>query len=125
MTEADVIAHWKKRAEESLLVARLSHERGLYADALFHCHLAAEKALKVEFMKERRKDPPLTHNLLFIAQALERTWSEDERRQMDYLTQYAVASRYDDPLWAERESTQNNSAQWINFTEKLLSSFSS
>lgn len=44
MTEADVIAHWKKGAKDAIEAARLLHDGGKYALALFDLHLAMEKA---------------------------------------------------------------------------------
>jgi HEPN domain-containing protein len=121
MTEADVIAHWRKRARESLEVAKKAHEEGYFAHALFNCHLAVEKALKAAFMDEHRDEPPLTHNLLSVAQRLRHEWDEHERRDFEYLTQYAVAARYDDPAWAAREATATNSRRCITVSERFLS----
>src|SRR4051812_14793322 len=46
VTTEDVIAHWRKGAKNALRVAVLAHEDGEHELALFHCHLAVEKALK-------------------------------------------------------------------------------
>ena len=64
---------------------------------------------------------PPTHNLVLLADQLKRAWSDDERRQLDDLTQYAVRARYDDPSWAQREATEENSCRWIPVAENLLS----
>ncbi|MDD5055563.1 MAG: HEPN domain-containing protein [Candidatus Peribacteraceae bacterium] len=122
MTEADVIAHWRQGARDALRMAHLAHGDGRHALTLFHCHLAVEKAMKSLFMQEKKKEAPPTHNLVFIAEKLKRPWSGEERRQLTFLTQYAVAARYDDPVWAEHEATAENGAQWIAVTEKFLSS---
>lgn len=121
MTEADVIGHWRHRAAESLKVALLAHRDGHFAHALFNCHLAVEKALKAEFMEEHREAAPPVHDLFFIAQQLNHQWTEEEQRQLGYLTQYAIAARYDDPLWAEREATEENSERWLKITDGFLS----
>ena len=123
MTEADVIAHWRKRAAESLAVARLAHRDGHFAHALFNCHLAVEKALKAMYMEQRRSEPPPTHDLMQIAFRLDRDWTKDEKQLFADLTGYAVAARYDDPAWAEREATAENAAAWIRRVDVLLSSF--
>ena len=122
MTEDDVIEHWRRRARESLHVAARAHEDGHYAHALFNCHLAVEKALKAQYMDELRKESPPTHNLVLLADGLKRSWTTEERRQLDYLTQFAVAARYDDPVWAEREATAENSARWLACSDTFLSS---
>ncbi|OGJ60318.1 hypothetical protein A3A67_02390 [Candidatus Peribacteria bacterium RIFCSPLOWO2_01_FULL_51_18] len=121
MTGAEIIAHWRKRAAESLRVAERTHEDGYFAHALFNCHLAVEKALKARFMEEHQAEPPPTHDLFFVAKKLKQPWTENEKEQLGYLTQYAVASRYDDPHWAQHEATQENSARWIAVARVFLS----
>lgn len=124
MTEADVIAHWRKRAKESLKVALLAVEAGSYGLALFHCHLAIEKALKALFMEEHRKEAPFTHDLAQLATMINREWTEEEKRQLARMTEYAVAARYDDPVWAEREATEETAREWIEKADALLSRLS-
>ncbi len=121
MTENDIIAHWRKGARDALEAARLLHDNGKYALALFDVHLAVEKALKAAFMEEHRKAAPPSHNLLLIAQQLSRTWTDEQKRRLDYLTQYAIAARYDDPPWAQREATEENSARLLGEGESFLS----
>ena len=122
MNESDVIVHWRKGARSALQAARLIHKDGHHALALFNCHLAVEKALKAVFMEERSKEAPATHNLVLIADQLKRWWSPKERRELDYLTQYAVAARYDDPIWAEHEATAENCMRWLSVADDFLSS---
>ena len=76
MTEADVIAHWRKGARNELESAKLLRKGGQYAASLFHCHLAIEKALKVLYTQEKSGEAPLTHDLLQIALQLKRVWTE-------------------------------------------------
>jgi len=120
MTEADIIAHWRKGARESLSLAGRAHEDKSYTLALFHCQLAVEKALKAQHMEEKKEEALPTHNLVLLADQLKRSWSEEERRQLDYLTQYGVRARYDDPFWAQQEATEANSNTWIVVATRLL-----
>ena len=122
MTEADVIAHWRKGAADEVQSAKLLRDGCQHPAALFHCHLAIEKALKAEYMQERQKEAPLTHDLLQIALQLKRQWSSEEKKLLADLTEYAVAARYDDPFWAEREATAENVTAWIARIESFLSS---
>lgn len=121
MTEDDVIVHWQKGARDELLSAKLLHEGGQYPGALFHCHLAVEKALKARYMAQHRKEPPLTHDLPQLALHLARGWTEHERRLLAELTRYAVAARYDDPVWAAQEATADNVVAWVRRVDVLLS----
>lgn len=122
MTEADVIAHWRKGARESLQLARRAHEDGSFSLAFFHCHLAVEKALKAQYMEEQQKEAPPSHDLFLIAKQLRRSWIREQEEQLGYLTEYAVASRYDDPHWAQLEATEENSTRWLAVAGEFLSS---
>jgi len=51
MTQQEASDHWRKGAEDALVMAQLGHEHGKYALSLFHCHLAVEKALKALYTK--------------------------------------------------------------------------
>jgi HEPN domain-containing protein len=121
VTESDILAHRRKGARDELTSAKLLFEGGQYPGALFHCHLATEKALKALYMAEHRKEPPFTHDLLQIALLLPRAWTDEEQRLLADLTGYAIAARYDDPPWAAREATQEKVADWITRVETLLS----
>lgn len=121
MTENEVIAHWRKRAQESLHLAKRAYEDGLYAHALFNCDHAVERGLKALYMDQKRKEPPITHDLLRIAHELGKAWTPAEREFLTDLTEYAVMTRYDDPEWAEREATKENSQEWIEQTKNFLS----
>jgi len=73
-------------------------------------------------MEQRRTEAPLSHDLLQIALQIGRSWTDDEKRSLADLTEYAVAARYDDPVWAGREATAANVTTWIARVESLLSS---
>ncbi|MDD5055761.1 MAG: HEPN domain-containing protein [Candidatus Peribacteraceae bacterium] len=121
MTKAETVAHWKRGAHASLKMATLAHKESEYALALFHCHLAVEKALKAVFILEKADNPPPTHDLLALAARLERSWSNQEEEVLAELTEYAVTARYDDISWAKLEATEKNSKFWIGQAKKLLS----
>ncbi len=120
MTRDETIAHWRNGANDSLEVARLAHAARKYALTLFHCHLAVEKALKAAYVEERDEAPPPTHHLLRLASQLQQPWTEEYEWALNDLTRFAVAARYDDPGWAEREATEQSAAAWIARTEQLL-----
>jgi HEPN domain-containing protein len=122
VTEADVIAHWQNGARAEVESAKLLLAGGQYPGALFHCHLAVEKALKAVYMRNCRKEPPLTHDLLQIAAQLPRVWTNAGKQLLADLTGYAVAARYDDPGWAEREAAAVSATSWIRRVDALISS---
>ena len=121
MSEEDVIAHWRKGSKESFRLAKHAHSDGSYMLALFHCHLAVEKALKALFMEQKRTTPPPTHDLLQVGLQLDISWTPEQKILLGHLTQYAVAARYSDPPWATKEATKENSEQWIKNCEYILS----
>ena len=120
VTEADVISHWRKGARDAMIVAQAAQEKGKYALALFNAHLAVEKALKALYMEQHRKESPMTHDLEKIALQINRKWTPAQKELLTDLTQYAVAARYDDPYWAEREATEENTSEWLVQAEVFL-----
>jgi HEPN domain-containing protein len=122
MTEIDVIEHWRKGAKDALHLAGRAYEDGLYTLALFNVHLAVEKAMKASYMEKHRVEAPWTHNLVPLGKEIDHAWTEEELRLLGNLTQYAIAARYDDPVWAENEATQENAGAWIERASLLLSS---
>lgn len=123
MTQADVIAHWRKGAKDALHLAKRACEDGIYELALFHCHLAVEKALKAAIMAKTGKPHPKIHTLAHLASLLRDDWSEEDRTVFDTLSDFAVAARYDDPAWAERFATARNAEQWLARSEAFLSTY--
>jgi|SRR3989344_1131904 len=123
VTTADVIRHWRKGANDALEAAELLKNDGKYDLALFHCHLAIEKALKAAIMEKTQKPHPKIHSLLNLATMLRNDWNTEDRNLFSTLSDFAVASRYDDPAWSERFATEENAQQWISRTEAFLSDF--
>lgn len=121
MTKDQTVAHWKHGARASLRLAELAHTEKEYALALFHCHLAVEKALKAVYILKIEGDPPPTHDLLLLASRLEQHWSSEDEESLANLTEYAVTARYDDIEWAEQEATKQNSDHWIAQVKHFLS----
>ncbi|MBU2213733.1 HEPN domain-containing protein [Patescibacteria group bacterium] len=121
MTEADIIAHWRKGAKDAFEMAQLAHKAGKYELALFHCHLAVEKILKAAVMEKTKKPHPKIHELSVLARLLKETWSVEEKQLFESLSDFAIAARYDDPTWAENYATSQNAQDWIKRTEAFLS----
>src|SRR3989344_2672637 len=121
MTKEDHVALWQKEANDALRVAELSYNDGIYWLALFHCHLAVEKALKALYLQKRGEDPPRTHELLLLAEELGSTWSEGDVTLFDTLGEFAVEARYHDPEWAEKQATKEHAAYWLEKTRSFLS----
>jgi HEPN domain-containing protein len=121
VTDAQLVKHWRHGAKQSLRLATLAAEDGLYELALFHCHLAVEKALKAAIMEQSGEPHPKVHALLRLALLVHDDWSADERELFDALSEFAVAARYDDPDWAKRYATAATARTWIKRTTTFLS----
>lgn len=121
VTESETIAHWRKGARDALRLAKLAASDELFELALFHCHLAVEKALKAAIMEKTAEPHPKVHALLRLALLLQSEWSAEDQELFDTLSDFAVAARYDDPAWAERYATAANAERWIDRTERFLS----
>lgn len=121
VTTTEVVAHWRKRARDSLELARLAIEVSNYCDALFHCHLAVEKCLKAQIMETTKKPHPRIHGLPKLASILQNDWSKEDKELLSFLSDFAVAARYDDPAWAERVATAQNAEEWVARTDTFLS----
>jgi HEPN domain-containing protein len=121
VTTTDVIAHWRKGSKDALEAASLLAKDGKYELALFHCHLAVEKALKASVMEKTGKPHPKVHNLNRLALLLHDGWADHDCELFDTLSEFAIAAWYDDPDWAVRYATAANARLWIDRTAGLLS----
>lgn len=121
MTRKQVVAHWRKGTKQALRLAKLAHKDHSYALALFHCHLAVEKALKSQFIAEKRRTPPYTHDLLDIARALQHSWTVAEQELFDTLSDFAILARYGDQVWERRHANKPTSERWIKRSQEFIS----
>lgn len=120
VTTEDVIAHWRKGASDALEMARAAMGLRKFDHVLFNCHLAVEKAMKAQYMEEHGAEAPRTHNLIDLAESLDRAWSEQQKTDLDELTDFVVAARYSDPVWAEQYADERHASSWVAKTESLL-----
>jgi HEPN domain-containing protein len=120
MTKQDVVRHWQKRARGALKMAGIAHREGEYELALFHCHLALEKALKAKYMEQHEEEAPYIHDLYLLAENIQTEFSHAECDLLKGMTAFAVESRYSDPPWSEKEATKERSQEWLDSTTKLF-----
>lgn len=121
MTAEDIVAHWQNGAQEALRTAEWNMESGMHELALFHAHLALEKALKSVYISQHKEDHPYTHDLLRIALLIRSDWDDETKEAFSHLSDYAVAARYSDPVWALSQANAENAKCWVAFSKKLLS----
>ena len=121
MTQEDAVAHWRQGARDAMEVAELSFQAGKYSLALFHCHLATEKAFKAAFIGSRDAAPPPTHSLLLLAEKAGLDLTLTQQADLKDLTRFVIEARYDDPGWAEHEATHERVAIWLRKTKEFVS----
>lgn len=112
MTREESIAHWQRGARDALESAQILLDAGKYALVLYHCQLAVEKALKASYIAIHDASPPPTHNLMQLAKALDREWSEEHLLLLDSLSDLAVLARYGDETWQQVQATEDVSKRW-------------
>ena len=72
-----------RQADYDMDTAAYMFKGGRYMYAVFMCHLSIEKALKGLYTEKLRKEPPKTHNLLYL---IERTKLELSRDLYDFVS---------------------------------------
>jgi HEPN domain-containing protein len=123
MTQQEAVRHWQEGARKALRAAKVLHEDGNDESALFHCHLAVEKALKAAWIAQRdTEEPPHTHDLVALAKALEKQpWTEEDLEVLETLTRFVIDARYADPTWAVEYATKENTERWIEQGRRFIS----
>ncbi|NLG79472.1 MAG: HEPN domain-containing protein [Firmicutes bacterium] len=118
----DLARGWIRKAESDLADARRTvASEGPYDTACFHCQQAAEKYLKA-FLAYHERPIPRTHDLEELARlcsAIDKTlvW---ENLDLEQLTDYAVAARYDDEFWPEQDVAADAVRQVERLREAIL-----
>jgi HEPN domain-containing protein len=106
---------WIRKAEADLAVARLAaRQREPMHDAVcFHCQQSAEKYLKA-LLQESGLRVPRTHELLDLLNVLRLLHPAltPLRRGLDFLTRFAVETRYPDDNATKREAKA--ALRWAN-----------
>jgi HEPN domain-containing protein len=71
---------------------------GRYMYTVFMCHLSLEKALKGRYAEKLGKEPPKTHNLLYLLEKMKLTLPEALFDFISTLNRVSVPTRYPDDL---------------------------
>ena len=122
MTRMEIINHWRKGSQDALRAAHVLYNDNNFSLALFDCHLAVEKALKALAMKQHNKEPPFSHDLVFLAEQVRHKLTKRDNEFLLTLSDFAVDARYDDPTWAEKWATKDRVADALKNTDRILRS---
>ena len=88
------IAYWRDGALESWKDAEYNIKGGRIAFGLFAVHLTIEKALKAHVVKNTKKLPPTTHNLIALANLAGLQLSSGRMEILIELNPMNIVSRY-------------------------------
>ena len=89
---------WLTQANYDMDTADYMFRGGRYMYAVFMCHLSLEKALKGRYAEKLGKEPPKTHNLLYLLEKMKLTLPEDLFDFISTLNRVSVPTRYPDDL---------------------------
>ena len=92
-----------------------------YIYAVFMCHLAIEKVIKGNYSKIIKKDPPKTHDLVYLSELTSLDLTEDCTKFLDSLNDLSIPTRYPDELEKlVQQYSRERTKKILNQTEELL-----
>ena len=89
---------WLRQADYDMDTADYMFRGGRYMYTVFMCHLSLEKALKGRYAEKLGKEPPKTHNLLYLLEKMKLTLPEALFDFISTLNRVSVPTRYPDDL---------------------------
>jgi HEPN domain-containing protein len=89
---------WLRQANYDMDTAAFMFKGGRYMYTVFMCHLSLEKALKGLYAKTLGKEPPKTHNLLYLVEKMKLKIPEELHDFIATLDRVSVPTRYPDDL---------------------------
>ena len=87
---------WLKQSEYDMDTAKAMFKTGRFIYAVFMCHLAIEKIIKGVYSKIIGKDPPKTHDLIYLSEMTNLNLTEDVTKFLDSLNDLSVPTRCPD-----------------------------
>ncbi|HSM72465.1 MAG TPA: HEPN domain-containing protein [Anaerolineales bacterium] len=115
------VAYWSDTAGKDLqfasrLIAREDEEEILYS--LFFLHLTLEKAFKAHVVKQTKKLPPRTHNLLLLAELGKINLSDEQNDFCGKINMYNIEARY--PNLFIPTPTLEKAKEYLEQTKELM-----
>ena len=92
---------WLRRAERDLRAAEHLLAGGFFPHATVIAHLAVEKALKGCYRARLDRNPPVSHNLQYLAERIDLTVPADLREALDLLSDESILRLYPDRLFED------------------------
>ncbi len=112
---------WFEQAEYDIKSAAVMFAGGRYIYSVFLCHLCIEKALKGLFVRQFKKNPPKTHNLLYFLNALDIKADEEQNTIIMKLNEASIPARYPEDLKGMlKEFSKANAGRILANTKRIL-----
>lgn len=93
------VDEWLYQAGRDLRAAEHLVKGGFFTHATVIAHLAVEKALKGLYRAQLDANPPVTHNLMYLADRTELTLPDELRGALDLLSGESILKLYPDRLF--------------------------
>ena len=90
-----LITYWVESSARDFTTMQHLVEKGDYQWALFIGHLVLEKLLKAYYVKHGDHHPPLSHNLLNIAERAGLTLNPEQKTELNTISTFNIQARYD------------------------------
>lgn len=96
MKKEELMKYWIKSADRDFRTMNHLFEKKDYNWSLFLGHLVIEKLLKAYYVKNNDDHPPLSHNLVRLAEKGKLELDEDQKDILATVTTFNIRARYDD-----------------------------
>ncbi|MCF8262321.1 MAG: HEPN domain-containing protein [Melioribacteraceae bacterium] len=117
-----LVEFWVESSDEdyeAMLVLNESHKFGW---TLFIGHLTIEKLLKAYFVWSKKNYPPLTHNLLRLAESSDLQLDFDKKESLATITTFNINTRYDDyKMSFKQKADKEFTEKWVDEIKKIRS----
>jgi len=109
-----LINYWIKSSDSDYKTMLNLFESKNYNWALFLGHIVVEKLLKGYYLKKNKTHPPLTHNLLRLAELADIELTEERKLFFATLTTFNINARYEDyKMEFNKICTKKFTTDWI------------
>lgn len=90
------IDYWRTSSDEDFAAAQCLFEKGHLRHSLFLAHLAVEKAIKANVVRQTKDIPPKIHNLTRLADMAKLSLNAEQANFIQTLGAYQLEGRYPD-----------------------------
>jgi HEPN domain-containing protein len=120
------IEYWIKSAEHDLEVSKSLFNTAHYDYCLYLGHLVLEKTLKALYVKANLKNPPRTHDLLYLADTSNIPLSIDQKESFFMINRFNIEARYPDEKFqfyemCNKDFTEENLQKIMEIHKWLIS----